>query len=86
MCHPCRPLCGLLLLKAQVRQSKHIVIVQHLDIKHMSLGPVFHLVCIVLVPIDYENTLVVMVYEHCTFLAMKIDFREKRVFLRYSEL
>lgn len=67
-------------------QSKHVVIVQHLDIKCMSLGPVFHLVCIVLVPIDYENALVLMIYEHCMFPAMKIDFREKREFLRYSEL
>lgn len=66
------------LLEAQVRHSQsHAITVHHLDVKCMSLEQAFHIVCIVLISTEYKNALVLLIYEHCTFLTMKMDLRGK---------
>lgn len=73
------------LLDSQVRHSQsHIVMIHHLNVNCISLGQAFHLVCTVLISINYKKSLVVF-YEHYTFFAMKIDFRRKEVFSRHGD-
>lgn len=73
------------LLDSQVWQSQsHIVMVHHLNVNCISLGQAFRLVCTVLISINYKKSLVVF-YEHYTFLATKIDFSGKEVFLRHGD-
>ena len=49
--------------------------VYHFDVKCMSLGQAFHVVCIVLISAEYKNAFMILLFEHCRLLAVKMEFR-----------
>ena len=57
--------------------QSHAIVVYHFDVKCMSLGQAFHVVCIVLISAEYKNAFMILLFEHCTLLAVKMEFRWK---------